>query len=124
MNIDDLELTLRSFQATSAVQLLRYQREDGSEPFTDWLTRLRDKSAAARIRLRLRQIEAGNFGDSKSVGAGVTEARVHAGPGYRVYYGRHGDTIVILLCGGDKKTQPSDIERARELWLEWKARQA
>jgi putative addiction module killer protein len=63
------------------MELLRYQHEDGREPFADWLAGLRDKIAAARIRLRLRQVEAGNFGDSVAVGEGVFELRVHIGPG-------------------------------------------
>lgn len=104
--------------------MLRYQQEDGGEPFTDWITTLRDKVAAARIRVRLHQIEASNFGDSKSVGAGVAELRVPIGPGYRVYYGRYGTTVVILLCGGDKKTQAADIARAQDLWAEWRRRQS
>ncbi len=117
-------LTDCSLQATvPVIELLRYQRDDGTEPFTDWLRSLRDKVAAARIRVRLHQIEAGNFGDCKSVGGGVTERRIHVGPGYRVYFGRYGSTIVLLLCGGDKKTQPADIVRAQTLWTEWKERQ-
>ena len=105
------------------IDLLRYQREDGREPFTDWLSGVRDKIAAARIRVRLRQVEAGNFGDSEAVGDGVIELRVHVGAGYRVYCGRHGKTVVILLCGSDKNTQSRDIKRARDLWAEWKRRQ-
>jgi len=105
------------------IDLLRYQREDGREPFTDWLSGVRDKIAAARIRVRLRQVEAGNFGDSEAVGDGVIELRVHVGVGYRVYCGRHGKTVVILLCGGDKSTQARDIKRAKDLWAEWKRRQ-
>ena len=105
------------------IDLLRYQREDGREPFTDWLSGVRDKIAAARIRVRLRQVEAGNFGDSEAVGDGVIELRVHVGAGYRVYCGRHGKTVVILLCGGDKSTQARDIKRAKDLWAEWKRRQ-
>ena len=84
---------------------------------------VRDKIAAARIRVRLRQVEAGNFGDSEAVGDGVIELRVHVGAGYRVYCGRHGKTVVILLCGGDKSTQARDIKRAKDLWAEWKRRQ-
>ena len=80
--------------------------------------------AQARIRVRLRQIEAGNIGDCEPVGEGVTELRIHVGPGYRVYFGKHGKWIVLLLCGGDKSTQKKDIKRARELWLEWKQEQS
>jgi putative addiction module killer protein len=106
------------------IELLRYQREDGSEPFSEWLEALRDKVAQARIRLRLRQVQAGNLGDVKPVGGGVSELRIHVGPGYRVYCGRHGKAIVILLCGGDKSSQTTDIRRAEQLWTEWKGRQS
>ena len=105
------------------MQLLRYQREDGREPFSEWLNGLRDKMAQARIRLRLRQVEAGNLGDCEPVGEGVLELRVHVGAGYRVYCGRHGKTVVLLLCGGDKASQVRDIEQATQLWMEWKRRQ-
>lgn len=106
------------------LEVLRYQRVDGREPFTEWLLGLRDKAAQARIRVRLRQLQAGNFGDSEPVGEGVIELRIHVGAGYRVYCGRHGKFIVLLLCGGDKGSQPADIKRAKELWSEWKRRQA
>jgi putative addiction module killer protein len=105
------------------IELLRYQREDGREPFTEWLDSLRDKVAQARIRVRLRQLETGHFGDVEAVGDGVIELRIHIGAGYRVYCGQHGKIMVILLCGGDKSTQPTDIKRAKALWLEWKRRQ-
>lgn len=106
------------------MELLRYQREDGSEPFTEWLTALRDKAAEARIRVRLRRVEAGNFGDCEPVGDGVIELRIHVGAGYRVYFGRHGKSFVILLCGGDKRSQAADIKRAKTLWVEWKRKQS
>ena len=104
------------------IELLRYQRDDGREPFSEWLTGLRDKIAQARIRVRLRQVEAGNFGDCEPVGEGVIELRIHLGAGYRVYCGRHGKTVVLLLCGGDKGSQVADIKRAKEMWSEWKRR--
>lgn len=106
------------------IELLRYRREDGREPFTEWLDAVRDKVAQARIRVRLRQVQAGNFGDCEPVGEGVVELRVHVGAGYRVYCGRHGKAVVLLLCGGDKGGQSADIKRAKELWSEWKRRQA
>ena len=87
------------------IELLRYQREDGREPFTEWLESVRDKMAQARIRIRLRQLEPGNYGDSVPVGEGVIELRVHIGAGYPVYCGRYGSSIVLLLCGGDKSSQ-------------------
>ena len=104
-------------------ELFRYQRADGSEPFTEWLATIRDRTASARIRTP-RQVEAGNFGDCDAVGEGVIELRIHVGAVYRVYCGRHGKAVVILLCGGDKSTQARDIRRAKELWSERKRRQA
>lgn len=106
------------------IELFRYQQANGREPFTEWLNAMRDKIAQARIRVRLRQVQAGNFGDSESVGDGVIELRVHVGAGYRVYCARHGKAVVILLCGGDKRSQPADIKQAKELWVEWKRRQS
>ena len=106
------------------IEILRYQRDDGYEPLTEWLQSLRDLAAQARIRIRLRQVQAGNFGDVAAVGEGVSELRIHVGAGYRVYYGRHGATVIILLCGGDKSSQTADIKRAKELWSEWKQRQS
>jgi len=105
------------------IELFRYQRDDGREPFTEWLDTVRDKVAQARIRIRLRQVQAGNFGDCEPVGEGVTELRIHVGAGYRAYIGRHGKSVVILLCGGDKRSQPADIKQAKALWMEWKRRQ-
>ena len=105
------------------MELLRYRRVDGKEPFTEWLDGLRDKAASARIRIRLRRIEAGNFGDCEPVGEGVSELRVHVGAGYRVYFGRYGQKVILLLCGGDKSSQSSDIRTAKALWAEWKQRQ-
>jgi len=83
--------------------------------FSRWLRRLRDANAVARIVARIRRMEQGNLGDSKSLGAGLMEMRVDYGPGYRVYYVHRGATIVILLCAGDKRTQRQDIKRARGL---------
>lgn len=105
------------------IEILRYQHDDGSEPFTEWLNAMRDKGAQARIRIRLRRVQAGNFGDCEPVGEGVTELRIHLGPGYRAYFGRHGKSVVILLCGGNKYSQPADIKKAKAFWKEWKRRQ-
>ncbi len=105
------------------IELVYYRDENGRSPFIEWITALRDKMAKARIAARLRQLEAGNFGDAKPVGEGVTELRIHIGAGYRVYCGMHGQDWVILLCGGDKDSQARDILRAKALWTEWKRRQ-
>ena len=84
------------------IELRRYQLEDKGTPVTEWLRDLRDVRARAQIEVRLRRVSAGNFGDCKPVGEGVSELRVDIGTGYRVYYGKHGQALVILLCGGDK----------------------
>ena len=83
--------------------------------FSAWLAALRDERAQARIAQRLRYLGMGDFGDVQSVGAGVSELRVHYGPGYRVYFVKRGLEIVILLCGGDKSTQDRDIKTAHQL---------
>ena len=70
--------------------------------------------------LRIQRLEAGNPGQTRSVGSGVLEMKVDVGPGYRVYYSQHGEVLVVLLCGGDKSTQKKDIQRAKELATEWK----
>ena len=105
------------------VDVFRYQTESGKEPLTDWLQSIRDKQAQAKIRIRIKRLEAGNFGDCYPVGEGVIELREHLGAGYRVYFGRHGQTVVILLCGGSKKSQPADIKTAKDYWEDWKRRQ-
>ena len=89
-----------------------------TDQFRTWLHRLRDDKAATRIVARIRRLEQGNPGDSKSVGARLLELRIDYGPGYRVYYVRHGTTVVVLLCGGDKRTQQRDIKRAQALAAE------
>jgi putative addiction module killer protein len=86
--------------------------------FDEWLASLKDRVGKAKITLRLQRLELGNEGDHASVGAGVSELRVHSGPGYRVYYKQTGRTIVVILCGGDKSTQDKDINRAKEMAAE------
>lgn len=83
--------------------------------FDAWLKALRDPIGKARIISRIRSAEAGNFGDCEPVGEGVSEMRIHYGPGYRVYYSRKGDVVYLLLCGGNKSTQNSDIKQAKAL---------
>lgn len=83
--------------------------------FSAWLHRLKDANAVARIVARIRRMETRNPGDVRSVGKGLTEMRIDYGPGYRVYYTHRDAMIVILLCGGDKRTQRQDIKRAQEL---------
>lgn len=86
-----------------------------TDVFTAWFAGLRDRQARARITVRIRRLSLGNPGDVRPVGSGVSEMRIDYGPGYRVYFVRRGDTVVILLCGGDKRQQDRDIARALEL---------
>jgi len=83
--------------------------------FARWLSDLRDDDARARIFVRIRRLELGNPGDVKAVGAGVSELRIAYGPGYRMYFIRQGNTVVVLLCGGDKSTQRRDIALAKKM---------
>jgi len=91
-----------------------------SSHFDGWLRGLRDVRAVARIQARIDRLALGNPGDAKPVGAGISEMRIDYGPGYRVYYMQRGRIVIILLCGGDKSTQPQDIETAKTLAAEWK----
>lgn len=83
--------------------------------FDDWLSRLRDAGARARINARILRLRFGNPGDAKPVGEGVLEMRIDHGPGYRVYFARRGEALILLLCRGNKATQRQDIERAKAL---------
>lgn len=106
------------------VQVYRYKTEAGAEPVTEWLLSLKDNLVQAKLRLRLNRVAEGNFGDCSSVGDGVSELREHIGAGFRMYFGQQGKTIVILLCGGTKRTQTSDINTAKRYWTDWKKRQS
>jgi putative addiction module killer protein len=86
-----------------------------TEAFDTWLKALRDARAKAKIISRIERLADGNPGDVKSVGNGISEMRIHYGPGYRVYYCQQGETIVIILCGGDKDSQAKDIATAKEI---------
>jgi putative addiction module killer protein len=86
-----------------------------TEQYSKWYRKLRDRQAQSRILIRLRRLSLGNFGDAAPVGEGVSELRIHYGPGYRVYFVRRGERIVILLGGGEKSTQDKDIAAAKAL---------
>jgi putative addiction module killer protein len=83
--------------------------------FAEWLAALRDSKARARIGERLRRLRLGHLGDVKPIGGGISELRVHYGPGYRLYLVRRGERLIVLLCGGDKSSQERDIKRAKAL---------
>jgi putative addiction module killer protein len=86
-----------------------------TEAFAGWFDKLRDRKARARIDTRIRRLSLGNPGDAKPIGGGISELRVDYGPGYRVYFVQRGPTLMILLAGGQKRTQERDIKKAREL---------
>ena len=92
-----------------------------SAKFRQWLSKLRDETARGRITARINRLIEGLPGDVAPVGHGISELRIHYGPGYRVYFYQQGDTVVILLCGGNKSTQSRDIETARQILKEWRA---
>lgn len=99
--------------------IIEYVDATGKIPFRNWLERLKDRKARAIIDARLTRVRMGNLGHCRSVGHGVLELKINFGPGYRVYFGQDGDKVVVLLLGGDKKTQSSDIKRAQEYWADY-----
>ncbi|PCJ83311.1 MAG: addiction module killer protein [Thiotrichaceae bacterium] len=101
------------------MQIKLYRRDDGQVPFDRWLSNLRDKRAKARVLIRLDRLQLGNIGDTKFIGEGVSELRINEGKGYRVYYGCDSKEVVILLCGGDKSKQQSDIKLAKKYWSKY-----
>jgi putative addiction module killer protein len=103
------------------VQILEYIDASGRSPYRDWFESL-NAQAAAKVTVALTRIELGNLSNAKGVGAGVQEFRIDFGPGYRVYFGRDGERLVILLAGGTKGRQQRDIETAQRRWADYKKR--
>lgn len=101
------------------IEIRKYQDPRGRAPYDHWFNKLRDKRAKSRIQIRVDRLAIGLEGDSKSVGGGVRELRIPQGKGYRVYYARDGETLVLLLCGGDKSTQSQDIGKAKQYWRDY-----
>ena len=104
-------------------ELQIYRTPNGREPYTQWFESIRDRETRTRIQSQIDRIESGNLGKPKSVGDGVFELRLQFGPGYRVYFGQVGNTIVLLLCGGDKSSQDRNIKRSKTYWQEYKESQ-
>lgn len=104
------------------IEIRHYVGRAGRDIFDDWLTELADTRAQAKIATRINRLAAGNFGDSKSLRQGLFELRIDWGPGYRVYYAMINRECVLLLCGGDKRKQATDIERALEYFKDYKER--
>ncbi|TCS93726.1 putative addiction module killer protein [Tepidimonas ignava] len=103
-------------------ELVDYLTPEGRSPYQAWLERLADRQARARIAARVLRMQGGNFGDCKPLDGGVWELRIDHGPGYRVYYARAGKRLILLLVGGDKRTQQADIDTALGYWQDWQAR--
>ena len=103
------------------IEVRDYVDSGGRSPFADWFDRL-GANEAAKVTIALERMRQGNLGDVKGVGRGVLERRIHSGPGLRIYFGRDGDALIILLAGGGKRRQQADISRSQNLWLEYKRR--
>jgi len=119
-----LRLSQISYNEALAAALPRvriYATPNGRTPFTEWLEGLKDQRGRALIRQRLDRILVGKFGDCRNVSGAISELRVNFGPGYRVYFGRERNDVT-LLCGGEKRTQPKDIARAKLYWAEYWSR--
>jgi putative addiction module killer protein len=105
------------------VAIVHYLTPTGEDPFQIWLDEMEDVRARVAVLRRIDRLAVGNFGDHKLLRDGVWELRLDVGPGYRVYFGRHGITVVLLLCGGAKRTQGSDIGRAVRFFADFQRRQ-
>jgi putative addiction module killer protein len=101
-------------------RVIPYTDSNGREPFSEWLDGLRDSKGSRCIIRRMHKLKQGIYGDRKLLGEGVSELRIFSGPGYRVYFGEHGNNIVVLLCGGDKDSQKKDIQKAKDYWKEYR----
>ena len=100
------------------IELREYIDRRGRSPFADWFNRL-DGRVAARVRLAVERIQSGYLSSIKAVGGGVLEYRMHTGPGYRINFGRNGDTVIVLLAGGTKQRQSADIVAAQDCWADY-----
>jgi len=101
-------------------EIAYYKTQHGHTPFREWVESLHDFNARAIIYSRLDRLRLGNFGKCTALGPGIYELKIYYGPGYRVYFGRAGGKIILLLCGGDKSTQPEDIRKAYDYWRNYK----
>jgi putative addiction module killer protein len=104
------------------MEIREYVSRNGKAVFSEWLRKLKDRQARARIHVQIDRLALGQTGDSKALGGGIHELRIHYGPGYRVYYAMAGRRIILLLCGGDKSTQQQDILLARHHWQDYRDR--
>jgi len=105
-------------------EVLTYKDDQGEKPYANWLAKLADRHAKARVLVRVSRMASGNFGDCRPVADGGWELRIDWGPGYRVYYALSGKRLVLLLTGGDKRKQQADIDAAVGYWNDWKRKNA
>jgi putative addiction module killer protein len=103
------------------IDVREYLAADGSSPYVKWFNAL-NAPAAAKVAIAITRMAQGNLSNAKSVGGGIQEYRIDFGPGYRIYFGRDGERLVILLGGGTKKRQRDDVRRAQNLWADYKQR--
>jgi putative addiction module killer protein len=111
----------RSMWVIQQKQLDIYVTQEGEKPFIEWMEDL-DKVVRCRVKARLDRVVLGNFGDHKYIADGVFELRMNFGAGYRIYYGNDGAHIILLLCGGNKRTQEKDIKKAIACWQDYLSR--
>jgi putative addiction module killer protein len=104
------------------ITVLHYQTAARRIPYQEWFDSLTDRLVKAAVLARVNRLRLGTFGDWESVGDGVSELRIHFGAGYRIYFGRHGQEVVILLAGGDKRSQDADIKTAKRYWKDYETR--
>jgi putative addiction module killer protein len=104
------------------VEIRHYLTTSGNDPYQQWLDDLKDMKGRVVVQRRIDRLEAGNFGDHRFCQAGVWELKIDLGPGYRVYYAQEGTTVVLLLCGGSKRTQEADIKQAVSHWRDYQRR--
>lgn len=101
------------------ITINEYVTPNGEAPYSNWLNLLKDKKGKAIIISHVDRMEIGHFGDSKVLGDGIVELRIHYGPGYRIYYAREDKKIFLLLCAGDKSSQSKDIKQAKKYWKQY-----
>jgi len=124
MSSQTTRLAIGSFinEDKSVYEIRHFLTTDGRDVYLEWRRKLTDMKARIAIDRRINRIELGNLGDHRFLADGVWELRIDVGPGYRVYYALSGPEIVLLLCGGDKRTQDADIVRASRYWRDWQRR--
>ena len=110
-------------QGHMEIELEIYRTSNGKCPFDAWFEGIREIHTRAKILTRLDRMKLGNFGDCKAIGNGLSELRIHYGPGIRIYYSKIGNKIVLLICGGDKRSQAKDIKKAKEYLVDYKSRE-